>query len=259
MDGCPDSLLRSKTMEPTQVEARTSSPALYVVVDFGARLALNDLAEYARSLSVIWRYTLLTEALARPIEPVGRNLRQACIEIQEQGLSFDDNAQTSLFLTSPIGEYRRQAKRLEDEVRFTVDALHMRSPWQALLTATSDYTEFGVYGAATIYSLRKILQLVMDWQKHRLEIREREVRLWIEMLAALGRGGDITGAGAYVLANFNDSFEPGSKPHNLIPPEESFASAEAVGKVARNAVQRADVVDRGTVNLDVLFQEPPTA
>lgn len=53
----------------------------------------------------------------------------------------------------------------------------MASPWVSVLSGLAERSAPVAYGAAALYGLHRLLEMVMTWQRHRLEIEEGEARL----------------------------------------------------------------------------------
>ncbi|MFJ8909992.1 hypothetical protein [Amycolatopsis sp. NPDC102389] len=53
----------------------------------------------------------------------------------------------------------------------------MASPWVSVLSGLAERSAPVAYGAAALYGLHRLLEMVMTWQRHRLEIEEGKARL----------------------------------------------------------------------------------
>ncbi|WP_340687306.1 hypothetical protein LCL61_14505 [Amycolatopsis coloradensis] len=121
----------------------------------------------------------------------------------------------------------------------------MASPWVSVLSGLAERSAPVAYGAAALYGLHRLLEMVMTWQRHRLEIEEGEVRL--EQLR-----GQLRDTGVQLRQEFDprlvapgeDRGEPGRQDElaerAANPPAEVVRAADQIGTIIG-----AEMIDPG--------------
>jgi hypothetical protein len=57
-----------------------------------------------------------------------------------------------------------------------VKSMRLGSSWEALLTVVADKSAPLLYGGAALVALQRLLKMLMDWQQHRMNLRERRAK-----------------------------------------------------------------------------------
>ena len=128
----------------------TASYVLYLSVDLGDQPGIDD---YVRNVAAL---NVLAETAAGFVG--GRSL--APIEQRQRVIHHPTDR------ASPWGE-----------VPLRVVRTSMASPWVSVLTELARTSRPLGYGAATLYALHQLLQMVMAWQRHRVDIAERKQQI----------------------------------------------------------------------------------
>jgi hypothetical protein len=55
--------------------------------------------------------------------------------------------------------------------------MSLSSPWEALLTVAAEKSAPLLYAGAAMVALQRLLQMVMEWQRHRLDVADRRLRI----------------------------------------------------------------------------------
>jgi hypothetical protein len=55
--------------------------------------------------------------------------------------------------------------------------MSLSSPWEALLTVAAEKSAPLLYAGAAIVALQRLLQMVMEWQRHQLDVAERRLQI----------------------------------------------------------------------------------
>lgn len=61
--------------------------------------------------------------------------------------------------------------------RIVVVRIFNGQPWETVLTTLADKSSPVAYGATALYGLHRLLWLLMEWQRHLMDLRERKVHL----------------------------------------------------------------------------------
>jgi hypothetical protein len=85
-------------------------------------------------------------------------------------------------LTSPPPEVG-SPKQLSIRRSLVIRRMSLNSPWEALLTVAAEKSAPLLYAGAVVVALQRLLQMVMEWQRHRLDVADR--RLQIEAMQLL--------------------------------------------------------------------------
>ncbi|MFI5563491.1 hypothetical protein ACIA2T_29765 [Amycolatopsis japonica] len=121
----------------------------------------------------------------------------------------------------------------------------MASPWVSVLSGLAERSAPVAYGAAALYGLHRLLEMVMTWQRHRLEIEEGEARL--EQLR-----GQLRDTGVQLRQEFDPRLvgpgeqlaEPGRQDElaerAANPPAEVVRAADEIGSISA-----AEMIDPG--------------
>ncbi|WP_157357342.1 hypothetical protein [Amycolatopsis nigrescens] len=129
-------------MTTTTTSVKTENALLYLAVDLGDHPGLED---YGRNVDAL--VTLARHATFLSVLPI----------------RVEDDA---------IGHPKAVAE-------IAILRTRMASPWVSVLADLARNSTPIAYGAGTLYALHSLLRLLMSWQRHRLELEEREVQLTV--------------------------------------------------------------------------------
>lgn len=79
-------------------------------------------------------------------------------------------------LTSPPSEVG-SPKQVSIRQSLVIRRMSLSSPWEALLTVAAEKSAPLLYGGAALVALQRLLQMVMEWQRHRLDVAERRLQI----------------------------------------------------------------------------------
>lgn len=79
-------------------------------------------------------------------------------------------------LASPPSEVG-SPKRVSIRHSLVVRRMSLSSPWEALLTVAAEKSAPLLYAGAAMVALQRLLQMVMEWQRHRLDVADRRLRI----------------------------------------------------------------------------------
>ena len=84
-------------------------------------------------------------------------------------------------LASPPSEVG-SPKRVSIRQSLVVRRMSLSSPWEALLTVAAEKSAPVLYAGAAMVALQRLLQMVMEWQRHRLDVAERRLQIEVAQL-----------------------------------------------------------------------------
>jgi len=129
---------------------------LYLVIDLGSFPRIQAVSDRLTALDVLWDHCLfLTSDRYRSYS----DYRQA---VQRRKKSRDRD-----YWSRP----------LVDTSELRIRRMSLDSPWEVLLTVAAERSEPIMYGGAAIVAMDRLLKMLMDWQRHRMDMSERRAGL----------------------------------------------------------------------------------
>jgi hypothetical protein len=183
------------TETTTERDLRTS---LTLVVDLG-RPSVGDVGEYFVALDGLWDWCTVHLLGAPPPPPASdvQTLAAATMAAQADLSEATGHLLEAAALRAKLNEVHARLRRLRDEaqglgreeprqprqrvrvrtqrqgVGLVIESMRLASPLEVVLTAaTSTYAPIA-YSIAAMALFERAVRLLMEWQKHRLDIRER--------------------------------------------------------------------------------------
>lgn len=150
----------------TMTRAEFEPPSLTVIADLGNLPTLATVADYIGNLNAIWSYTMQMELLASPGEQ-GALARHLLREVHKAARTWGWKSEQT---DAELETFRRTTSGLL--AKPGVQRLQVASPLEAVVAAVvSDVKPLG-YILTGVYGIERILRVVMDWQKHRADMRD---------------------------------------------------------------------------------------
>ena len=131
--------MMTRVSTPTEAGTSTEALLLYVAIDLGRRPGLEDYGRNVASLMTLARYA-------------------------------------TVLSTATLARWRPEEDALP-LARVRVVRTSLASPWISVLGDLARSSAPIGYGVTAVYALHRLLQLVMTWQQHRLDLAERRLQL----------------------------------------------------------------------------------
>lgn len=157
----------------TAVNRRTGTQLLYLAVDLGENPPFEHFVQQVNCLEVLQRYC---RALAEPGQapPYTQNDVTELLEALD-ALHLTDTQRHLLneMLRTEEPDSPLHRATVTDATAISVVRTSMSSPWVTVLAELARSSQPISYGLAALFGLHKLLQMTMEWQKHRQELAER--------------------------------------------------------------------------------------
>ncbi|MFE9959239.1 hypothetical protein [Micromonospora sp. NPDC005299] len=183
---------------PEPLPDQPPAPELHVRADLGPVPLLDDVVRYLNDVSTVWLFAAHLSVLA-DASGVGDTARSLLHDVEEEEMdeggggatllrpvagvdSIDAAESDTIFVEvktdgsidpeSRLTLYRSYVASVAPEPR--VRQLKIASPLEAVLTTLAGDVKPVGYSVGALVVAERILQMIMDWQKHRADLAERK-------------------------------------------------------------------------------------
>ncbi|GIF01467.1 hypothetical protein [Paractinoplanes rishiriensis] len=211
------------TQPRDNVEPALLAASLRCAVDLGRVAPVNAVARQSAALASLWRYTLMTISIAATQADMEREHGKTRIERVDGGSAINIVVISSgLRFYHGVGSVEND--RRAEETPLLVRSMSLHSPWEMAMTTLAQTSTPAMYGLAALVSLERIMKMIREFQSHRQDMLDRQVRR--ELLRRASASPALSGG-------------------DLLPPAELDAAEDSVEQLGRYPILRVDVTNDG--------------
>ncbi|MEV6489125.1 hypothetical protein AB0M20_10925 [Actinoplanes sp. NPDC051633] len=163
------------TQPRDNVEPTFLAASLRCVIDLGRVATVNEMARQSAALASLWRYTLTTISIAATQADVEREHGKTRIERVDK-----DSAVNFVVISSGLRFYHSvgsaENERRAEATPLLVRSMSLHSPWELAMTTLAQTSTPVMYGMAALVSLERIMKMIREFQSHRQDMLDRQVR-----------------------------------------------------------------------------------
>ncbi|MFE9691756.1 hypothetical protein [Micromonospora sp. NPDC005806] len=145
-------------MAAAHVDVTTDAPTLLIVSDLGDSPSLTGVSRYIDSLDTLGHIARAIASTRRP-----RSTRSGFVEKSDR--------------LNLLGVVQSAASEKPEPSPLAVARMRMASPLEVVLTAAAGQFAPVAYGLMAMTLIERTMKLIMEWQSHRLDIRQRQSEL----------------------------------------------------------------------------------
>lgn len=133
-------------------EKLVGSSLLYLAIDVGERPTMSEYSRQVNALNILWWHCV---ALSQVRVPTQRG----------------EKPPDTYRIANPSAAPHQVRIELERISPLLITRTNMASPWISVLTTLAEKSAPVGYGLTALFALQRLLNMIMDWQRHRVYIR----------------------------------------------------------------------------------------
>lgn len=170
--------------------------SISLVADLGSTPALGEVARYLQAVDRIWFFSMQMALLAANSE-AGAEARRALRVARSQAGAAADLDDPLIGPRSPLGRYR---SFLADYIPTPgIYRLQIASPLEVVLTGVASEIKPIGYAMGGMLIIERVFKLVMQWQRHRYDLRAPEPETLREDLIGTEIAHGLSSQGGLVI------------------------------------------------------------